>query len=225
MSDALQAQDIAAVGNEIRSYSDDKIKQAFTQGLEITVRQLKYLAMLWKEMEHRDMDLSAYRTGMGRFIELIANNQIMAELVFKYAGHNTLLNAIRLLPADEQQTLAQQQTITLVEPDKTGTAFVEREIAPELIPSRYIQHVFSEFGVRTRDQQKERLMKLKLVKKQRTKAIPRRARKVELDAEHNVLILSDKVSLDVDKALDVIGQSYGLDGDQVKQLLAQHQPD
>lgn len=184
-----------------------ELKSAFFQSLEVTVSHFQRLAEIWRELQNRGEDMSPYREGIAIYIELIAHGRLRADFVVRYAGQKTLLNAISLLPVDQQDQVLQSESVELVEPESQG-GFKVTEIKLSELPSRLIQQVFSETGLRSPDEQKKLLIRRE--GRPRPKASLRKARKVKIDQESQVLIAGG-LAVDLPKVLTVLGDYLDAD--------------
>jgi hypothetical protein len=112
----------AAVGYPIerfRALDTPTLRSELSRILTLSADHLAYMAAIWQELEARGENLSELKTGLGVYLPLIAARKLDAEVVVKFAGNKTLINAMVSLPIDEQRRLAHGGTVAVI--DEHGT--------------------------------------------------------------------------------------------------------
>jgi hypothetical protein len=189
----------------LKSLTTEELMQELSRSLEITARHLLTLASIWRELESRGVDLSDLRRGLLAFVPMIANNRILPEVVVNYAGNKTLLNALSKCSLDEQRDLIATNRILLIEA-KEGE-YSHLEVNLNSISTHEIYQVFGETGVRTEREQ------IKLIEREpsrKKKVIPRKMRRIEVDGDHNVLLVGSAAG-DLDRVISALSRHYGVD--------------
>lgn len=200
---------------QLQNASTDSLKSALAQSLEITAKHLGYLAQIWWELERRGEDLSALRTGLMAYLPLIANQQIEADLVVKYAGQKTLLHALSQLDRSQQRQLIASDSVSVVRLNAEGQRYDEL-VSLSALGAQEVYRVFNEDHIRDPEMQ-YRMLLSRTERQRKRKTPPRRARKVEVDEEHRVLQVSNSAA-DLDRVLTVLSNYYGVD---LQQLITQ----
>lgn len=193
---------------ELQSLDTKSLKKELGRSLEMTAKHLTYLAAIWRELESRGEDLSELRHGLAAYLPMIAHERLDANLVIRYAGQKTLLGALSNLPIDEQRAVSESGYVTLVKLDNEGQ---RQEIQTPLskLSAGDVYQAFSETGLRSSDDQ------FRLLDRRANRSIPaknrhRKARRVKVDAEENVLLVSN-MAADLDRVLEALSSYYGVD--------------
>lgn len=195
--------------HSLSALSTDDLKHELGRSLEMTAKHITYLAMIWKELEDRGEDLSDLRHGLAAYLPLIARSKLDASLVIQYAGQKTLLGALSQLPIEEQRQVSESGYVTLVALDDNGQ---RQELQKPLskLSAGEVHQVFSDTGIRSSDDQ------LRLLDRRKNRSAPtkkpkhRRARRVKVDAQENVLLVSN-MAADLSRVLDALSDHYKVD--------------
>lgn len=188
--------------NNIKTIDTQTLRAELSKSLTITAKQLQYLAVIWRELESRGEDLSALKTGLAIYLPAIANNQLDADLVVKYAGQKMLLHAISKLPLEEQRKLAEHGEIEIVRLEEDGNKQVQK-ITLHSLPATEINLVFSESRLRTPDEQFLILSK--------TKRSVKKIRKARRLAIKDNLIIVGNSSVEIERLLELLSKHYNAD--------------
>jgi hypothetical protein len=188
--------------NNIKTIDTQTLRTELSKSLTITAKQLQYLAVIWRELESRGEDLSALKTGLAIYLPAIANNQLDADLVVKYAGQKMLLHAISKLPLEEQRKLAEHGEVDIVRLEEDGNKQVQK-ITLHSLPATEINLVFAESRLRTPDEQFLILSK--------TKRSVKKIRKARRLAIKDNLIIVGNSSVEIERLLELLSKHYNAD--------------
>ena len=83
------------------------------KAIEVTAAHLQKIANIWRELQRRGEDLRELRSGLWAYMPSIAAGKLRAETVVKFAGNASLLRAISTLPAEDQDKLLADQTVSV----------------------------------------------------------------------------------------------------------------
>ena len=192
---------------QIQKASTDELKRHLAGSLEITAKHMMYMATIWRELEDRGEDLSDLRHGLAAYLPLIAHNRIDAHLVIKYAGQKTLLAALSSLPIEEQRRVAETGRVPVVRIE--GDTPTEVQTPLTQLAAADVNLVFSEDKVRTPSEQAA-LLERRQSKVGGKKRPRRKARRVKIDREERVLLVSNSAA-DIDRVVDQLSEFYGID--------------
>lgn len=208
-SELLPIHEITINDVRISEVSTADLKKELARGLEITVRHLQHLALIWRELEYRGEDLSDLRHGLMNYLPLISFQKVDARLVVHYAGQKTLLARITRLPIEKQREIAEHGYVTVVTIDSNDQ---KREIQKPIASLRAseIYQVFTEDGIRNADQQYKLLTTQAVRKELSKKEGPRKARRVKIDKEHKILMVGSAAA-DIDRVMQQLSEYYGKD--------------
>lgn len=92
--------------SDITSASTEQLKHELGRAMSLTSRVLVYLSQIWRELERRGEDLSNLRTGLSKYLPLIADDQLCPDAVIAFAGQKMLLQYVSTLPIGQQRALA-----------------------------------------------------------------------------------------------------------------------
>lgn len=145
--------------NQLRIRADSELEQMDNQALfnelrqatAITASNLVYMAKIWGQLESRGVDMAPFRSGLLRFLPMIASGQLVPEAVIKFAGNMTLLNNVGKLPPAQQKALAEGEPVPVVDA-KTGMV---RERKAEELSAKEARQVFAVNG-KLRDVEQQR---------------------------------------------------------------------
>ena len=106
---------------ELGSMSNEQLRGELARALTLTAAQLRYLAVIWRELERRGEDLSELRTGLAIYLPQIAAGQLTPDAVIRFAGQPSVLRAIATLPTDEQERMARGETVDVLTVGEDGS--------------------------------------------------------------------------------------------------------
>lgn len=105
---------------ELGTMSTQMLRTALAQSLTMTAQHLRYLAVIWRELESRGEDLSDLRTGLAVYLPQIASGQLTADAVIRFAGQPTVLRAIATLPESDQVRMARGDSVQVLSAGDDG---------------------------------------------------------------------------------------------------------
>jgi len=123
---------LPADDEDFSGWTDAALTQAFSDCLLDNARSLRRLAMIWVERERRGADLSEFRTGIGRWVHLIAAGTLLPELVTAFNGRREPLEIVARLPIGLQQRLADGEKFEVAEGCRTIAVTVGRMRADQI---------------------------------------------------------------------------------------------
>lgn len=140
----------------LTTWSDQQLRDELARSLTVTARTLQYLASIWRELENRGVDLSEMRSGLGKYLPMIAAGQLDADAVVKFAGQRALIRAVSSLTVDDQRRLAAGETLSVMRLAADGKIEQTQLRAGELTASQ-VRLVFDEGRIRNPDEQRRML--------------------------------------------------------------------
>ncbi|WP_375592118.1 hypothetical protein [Chitiniphilus eburneus] len=117
---------------ELSSMSTQQLRTELAKILQVSAKQLIYMAAVWAELERRGEDLTDLRRGLGQYLPMIAAGALDAEAVVRHAGNTTLLKALATLPVPEQRRLLADGHLRVLELDESGQPVERLRPLPEL---------------------------------------------------------------------------------------------
>lgn len=199
-------------GQALQGLSTEQLKRSFFESLDITVRHFQHMAEIWCELERRGENMQDLRHGIAVYIEMIAHQRLDANLAVKYLGQKVLLNAVSRLPIDQQQRLIEAETVDVATIENGELATKTMKLSK--LQVRDIYTVFSDSGIRPIGEQQKIL--IKRAARTPAKTGPRRARRITVDPERQVLEVGGSAA-NLDRVLQVLGEYYGVDFNQLIQ--------
>lgn len=128
--------------SNLRACSTVELKAELANALKLTAHHLTYLAAIWGELEKRGEDLSALKTGIGKYLALIASGSLLAEAVVAFAGEPMLLRRVSMLPLAEQKKAIENGSVPSLRPrvetvsrEIPASGTMRRGPAPHEMPS------------------------------------------------------------------------------------------
>ncbi|UXY13856.1 hypothetical protein N8I74_11035 [Chitiniphilus purpureus] len=141
---------------ELTTMSTQQLRGELAKILQVSAKQLIYLAAVWAELERRGEDMSELRSGMGQYLPMIAAGTIDAEAVVRHAGNKTLLKALATLPASQQRALVADGHIRVIEMGAGGEP-VERLLPLGSLRSAEVKRLIRGGRVLSADEQRAEL--------------------------------------------------------------------
>ena len=89
--------------NAVAKATTPELRKELSKALSITADHFTYLGAIWRELERRGENLSELKSGMGYYLAKIANGELLADTVVKYAGEPGILRRMGALPLDKQR--------------------------------------------------------------------------------------------------------------------------
>lgn len=189
--------------NKLHHTSTPELRAELARAITITSQSLAYLAAIWQELEVRGEDLSSLRFGLSNYLPLIAQNKLSAELVVKYAGQKTLLQAISQLPIEIQNEINANDVVDLAILDGDHPRVEKTHLAELPVPAIY--RVFSPEGIRSPSDQIKMIVKPKKM----TSRKPRRTSNLKI--EDGDLIVGKTWSVRLTRLTEILSEHYGID--------------
>jgi hypothetical protein len=208
-NELVGAHEMLINGISVRDMDTEQLKLELARGLEITVRHLQSLALIWRELEYRGEDMSGLRHGLMNYLPLIAFNKVDARLIVKYAGQKTLLSQLTRLPVELQARIVENDCVKVIYDDGEGGFREELKSVADLRLSEIYQ-VFTDDGVRNEDQQKRMLITRGGSTKISPIAAPRKARMVKIDKKNKALLVGT-ASVEINRVMQQLSEYYGVD--------------
>lgn len=133
------------------SWEPERLRQELVAVLGWTADRLRRLARIWAALERKGEDLSALRSGLVYYLPLIASGQVLPEAVVRFAGSQTLLKAVTLLPIEQQRKLADGDSVKVVV--KQGDGFTHRMLPVHALNYAQLKQVFADRSIRSETEQ------------------------------------------------------------------------
>ena len=191
--------------SDLATTSTDNLKLEFAKILKVTADNLAYMSVIWQELHQRGVDLSGLTGGLMEYMPLIASNQLDPHLVVSYAGNKTLLSYLSKLPIGEQETLAKNGSVNIVEIDADHQKIIKNVDLNNIRSSQIFQVFDVNKGIRSEQEQYELLIVKKSVsKKQKLQQI------TKVKIEDDKIIIGDKF-ISVKTLLQALSQNTGKD--------------
>lgn len=143
---------LQADATRIAALSTEELRRELAAALTLSAQHLRYLALVWRELEARGEDLSELRQGLAAYLPLIAAGTLEAEVVVRYAGHTTLLHALTLLPVERQRALLAGEPIPIIIIDAAGR-YERREMPAHALTATQIRLALAPGRIRTGEEQ------------------------------------------------------------------------
>lgn len=105
---------------ELGAMSNQQLRSELARSLTMTAQHLRFLAVVWRELETRGEDLSDLRTGLAVYLPQIAAGQLTADAVIRFAGQPSVLRAIATLAVDDQARLARGDKVPILTMGSNG---------------------------------------------------------------------------------------------------------
>ena len=183
------------------------LRQQLANSLTLTARTLKYLALIWQELEKRGEDLSDLRTGLAVYLPQIADGTLDAAFVVKYAGQRMLMQAAGKLPLEEQSRLAAEGMVELVRLNESDD-IVKEQVSLHRLSSRDVRYVFSEDHLRSAKEQLK--MRENESKREEKKPPTRTVRVAKVNDKTEMLAIGGR-RIKIEAVVDALSQFYDLD--------------
>lgn len=193
--------------SQIQAASTEELRSQLAQSLTVTAQSLAYLSSIWKELTQRGEDLSSLRGGLATYLPQIANGELAAEAVVRYAGQRMLLRALSGMPLAAQRELVESGEVQHVAIDREGSP-VTSTIPLHNLSSTDVAIVFDDGRVRTTEEQYHLLVG----KGERvgTKEKKRFARQVRLSDGGDGILVGGKLGK-IDRIIEALSELYGVD--------------
>ena len=126
---------------DLSAYSTEELREALAQTLEISALHIVRMAMIWRELEGRGVDLSDLRSGLFTYLPQIAAGRLDAGLVVRLAGKPALLGRIAQLPLEDQRALLERGAVPISRAAADGSTYVE-DVPIEALSAAQVNKAF-----------------------------------------------------------------------------------
>lgn len=201
----------------LETLSTTELKQLLAQAVSVTAKLIEVLANVWRILEDRGEDLSDMRTGIMRYLPMIASGKTDSSVVLKFAGQQVLLREVALLPNAEQKRLACGEKIPLVSMLNDGSYKTEL-VDVSSIHVRYYRQIFKMGEIRSEQEQKNWLNEQLTASRRKPKQQKIRKKMVTIDKEKQALKCGT-VSILLSDILKTFAQNSGKTVDEVADFL------
>ena len=141
--------------DQLMEMSVPELRRKLTECLSRTVDELKEAANIVRALEEKGEDLSDLRSGLFNYLRLIAYDQLLPEVVVRFAGSPALMRNVAALPLPDQKRLADGGQIELAV--RRGTKFDTRNVAPVDLNKEQFHQVFAGGRIRSVQEQMAQL--------------------------------------------------------------------
>lgn len=140
----------------VANMNNDELMRAIRTRMTLTIEAIEELATLIREARRRNLSLAEFSTGMPRRLLMVAEQQLAAELVFKFCDEPTKIDALVGVSLDVQKALAAGESVAVVEEDGTKTdGLVTRTKTLRQMTAPQVRQVFAEGKQRSVAEQKQ----------------------------------------------------------------------
>ena len=109
--------------------TNDQLRTELAEQVSLTAESLLRASLIWTELQRRGVDLSAFRSGLAKYLPRIARRELAAEAVVTFAGQRTLLQHFAGMPLEDQRRYSAGQAIKIAERNESGQVVsVERRL-------------------------------------------------------------------------------------------------
>lgn len=126
---------------DLAAESSDQLKGRLAHLLGRSADDLREMASIVAELEHRGEDLSGLRLGIVDHLRRIAAGQLLPEVVVRFAGYPQLLRVVTALPLPDQQRLLDEGSVSLAVWREGRIEF--RRADPLCLPPAQLRQVFA----------------------------------------------------------------------------------
>ena len=154
---------------QFEELSNEELRALLVKKVSLSAVSLMEAAEIWKELQRRGVEMSAFRSGLGMYFPRIARGELAAEAVVAFAGQRVLLQHMIGMPLDEQRRYAAGEPITVADRDDDGQIMGAQRRLSEM-SAREVTLAIADGRVRPLKVQAESLAR------KVTRAAPRRAK-------------------------------------------------
>lgn len=188
--------DLAPTPNALPAMTTDQLKSRLTELLSVTAETLLELAAIVKELEWRGEDLENLKLSMIHWLRLIANGQLLPEVVVKFQATPMVMRKIARLPIPDQRRLANGGSVDLLANEKGET----RSVPPDAMSRDEIEQAFATDHIRSLSEQRGVLDS----RSTRRRTPTRDTNGIIVDRRRNVLKLPDGTTITRAELLDYL---------------------
>lgn len=134
--------------DELAKMETQNLRAELAMCLKLTAADFTYMASIFRELSRRGENLDDLRQGLGTYLALIADGNLLPEIVVQFSGRHSLLQAIAALPISDQRQIADDGTVELV-----GANGEANRIPVTALTTRNIRQVFADHRLRSRNEQ------------------------------------------------------------------------
>lgn len=109
---------------DLSQHSTESLREALAHTIEVSALHIVRMALIWKELDRRGVDLSDLRRGLFEYLPAIAAGRLDAHLVVRLAGKPSLLRRVQQLPLQQQRALADRGTVAITRPALDGSEII-----------------------------------------------------------------------------------------------------
>lgn len=191
--------------NELSALSNEQLFNEFKSSLSITVHHIQKMAVIWKILNQRGVDLSAWKKGLLEFLPQIATGNLLPEVLTEFAGQRNLILTLSRIPTDKQKDLlatGKIQKLDITEDDQEIVTDVELAN----LKNADLALVFKENDIRDIGEQRLYLLKNSLSQPKEGKVKRKTLRKVEVSGKY--LLVGDDSQVLLESILSQLSGKY-----------------
>lgn len=136
--------EIATIRSSLVTLTVEQLRDALAAQITTTAREVERLAAIWIELERRGEDMSAFRTGIAKYLPAVASGRLASEAVIRLAGNQTALRALAALEIEQQRRLLEAGAVEV-----TGESG-PRSVPLHLLSPTEVHRVFDPIAGRVR---------------------------------------------------------------------------
>ncbi len=191
--------------NELSTLTNEQLFNEFKSSLSITVHHIQKMAVIWKILTQRGVDLSAWKKGLLEFLPQIATGNLLPEVLTEFAGQRNLILTLSRIPTDKQKELLETGTI-----QKLDITEDDQEIVTDVelanLKNADLALVFKENDIRDISEQRLYLLKNSISKPKEDKVKRKTFRKVEVSGKY--LLVGDDSQVLLESILSQLSEKY-----------------
>ncbi|MDC5352086.1 hypothetical protein NRA49_15360 [Acinetobacter baumannii] len=191
--------------NELSALSTEQLFNEFKSSLSITAHHIQKMAVIWKILTQRGVDLSAWKKGLLEFLPQIATGNLLPEVLTEFAGQRNLILTLSRIPTDKQKKLLETgkiQKLDITEDDQEIVTDVELAN----LKNADLALVFKENDIRDIGEQRLYLLKNSISKPKEDKVKRKTFRKVEVSGKY--LLVGDDSQVLLESILSQLSEKY-----------------
>ncbi|KXZ72117.1 hypothetical protein [Acinetobacter venetianus] len=191
--------------NQLLTLSNDQLIEEFKSSLSITVHHIQKMAVIWKILTERGVDLSAWKKGLLEFLPQIATGNLLPEVITEFAGQKNLILTLSRIPTQKQKLLLDAGTVQKL--DITGdNQEIVKDVELTDLKNSDLAQVFKENDIRDVGEQRLYLLKNSLTKPKEDKTKRKTLRKVEISGKY--LLIGDDSQILLESILHQLSENY-----------------
>jgi hypothetical protein len=127
---------------DLERMSPDQLREELYRCLGFTTMGVRRAARIFKRLEDLGEDVDKLRVSTARFLRLVANGQMLPEVLVRFAGSSVLMGHIARLPLPDQQRVCQGEPVPLVV-FSAGGEVTTLQVMPENLTRAQLRQVFA----------------------------------------------------------------------------------